>query len=81
MFRIWRGDEVLDVAPGGIALLPRHQVHTFKNIGMGPLAASSNCQAISTWESFAPCAINGAGDFRCKWEALSRRATISWLSH
>ena len=35
-FRIWRGDEVLDVGPGGIALLPRHQVHTFKNIGTGP---------------------------------------------
>ena len=35
-FRIWRGDEVLDVGPGGIALLPRHQVHTFKNIGAGP---------------------------------------------
>jgi mannose-6-phosphate isomerase-like protein (cupin superfamily) len=34
-FRIWRGDEVLDVGPGGIALLPRHQVHTFKNIGKG----------------------------------------------
>ncbi|WP_042776943.1 cupin domain-containing protein [Sinorhizobium fredii] len=35
-FRIWRGDEVLDVGPGGVALLPRHQVHTFKNIGAGP---------------------------------------------
>ena len=35
-FRIWRGDEVLDIGPGGIALLPRHQVHTFKNIGTGP---------------------------------------------
>ena len=35
-FRIWRGDEVLDVGPGGIALLPRHQAHTFKNIGTGP---------------------------------------------
>ena len=34
-FRIWRGDEVLDVGPGGVALLPRHQVHTFKNIGTG----------------------------------------------
>ncbi|HET9535335.1 MAG TPA: cupin domain-containing protein [Mesorhizobium sp.] len=34
-FRIWRGDDVLDVGPGGIALLPRHQVHTFKNIGGG----------------------------------------------
>ena len=36
MFRFWRGDEVLDVGPGGIAFLPRHQVHTFKNIGTGP---------------------------------------------
>ncbi|MEY9625998.1 cupin domain-containing protein [Sinorhizobium fredii] len=35
-FRIWRGNEVLDVGPGGVALLPRHQVHTFKNIGAGP---------------------------------------------
>ncbi len=26
-FRIWRGDEVVDVGPGGIALLPRHQVN------------------------------------------------------
>jgi mannose-6-phosphate isomerase-like protein (cupin superfamily) len=34
-FRIWRGDEVLDFGPGGIALLPRHQVHTFKNVGTG----------------------------------------------
>ncbi len=34
-FRIWRGDEMLDVGPGGIALLPRHQVHAFKNIGTG----------------------------------------------
>jgi mannose-6-phosphate isomerase-like protein (cupin superfamily) len=34
-FRIWRGGEVLDVGPGGIALLPRRQVHTFKNIGAG----------------------------------------------
>ena len=36
MFRFWRGGEVLDVGPGGIAFLPRHQVHTFKNIGTGP---------------------------------------------
>jgi glyoxylate utilization-related uncharacterized protein len=34
MFRIWRGGDVLDVNPGGIALLPRHQIHTFKNIGV-----------------------------------------------
>lgn len=35
-FRIWRGDEVLDLGPGGVALLPRHQAHTFKNVGAGP---------------------------------------------
>ena len=35
-FRIWRGDEVLDIGPGGIAFLPRHQVHSFKNIGTAP---------------------------------------------
>jgi hypothetical protein len=34
-FRIWRGDEVLDVNSGGVALLPRHQIHTFKNVGVG----------------------------------------------
>ena len=26
---------VLDVGPGSIALLPRHQIHTFRNIGTG----------------------------------------------
>lgn len=35
-FRIWRGKDVFDVGPGGIALLPRHQVHSFKNIGTIP---------------------------------------------
>lgn len=35
-FRLWRGDDVFDVGPGGIALLPRHQVHSFKNIGTVP---------------------------------------------
>ncbi|WP_331376013.1 cupin domain-containing protein [Sinorhizobium chiapasense] len=35
-FRIWRGDEVFDIGPGGIALLPRHQVHSFKNTGTVP---------------------------------------------
>ena len=25
-FRIWRGGEVLDVGPGGVALLPRHRL-------------------------------------------------------
>ena len=32
-FRIWRGDEVFDIGPGGVALLPRDQVHTFQNVG------------------------------------------------
>jgi quercetin dioxygenase-like cupin family protein len=32
-FRIWRGKETLDVGPGGVALLPRDQIHTFRNIG------------------------------------------------
>lgn len=32
-FRVWRGDEVFDLGPGGVALLPRGQAHTFKNIG------------------------------------------------
>ncbi len=35
-FRIWRGDDVIEVGQGGIAFLPRNQVHTFKNIGAGP---------------------------------------------
>ena len=34
-FRIWRGDEVIDVGTGGVALLPRGQAHTFQNIGEG----------------------------------------------
>ena len=33
-FRIWRGEEeVIDVGPGGVALLPRHQIHAFQNVG------------------------------------------------
>lgn len=32
-FRVWRGDEQFDLGPGGVALLPRNQVHTFKNVG------------------------------------------------
>lgn len=32
-FRIWRGDEVFDLGPGGVALLPRGQAHTFQNVG------------------------------------------------
>lgn len=35
-FRIWRGEEVFDLGPGGVGLLPRHQAHTFKYIGTGP---------------------------------------------
>ena len=33
-FRIWRGEEALDVGPGGIAFLPRCQIHTFQNVGL-----------------------------------------------
>lgn len=32
-FRIWRGEELFDVGPGGVALLPRDQAHTFQNVG------------------------------------------------
>ena len=35
-FRIWRGEEVLDIGPGGVALLPRDQAHTFQNVGSTP---------------------------------------------
>lgn len=35
-FRFWRGEKVLDAGPGGVALLPRDQIHTFKNIGASP---------------------------------------------
>lgn len=34
-FRIWRGEEVFDIGPGGVALLPRDQAHTFQNVGSG----------------------------------------------
>ena len=32
-FRIWRGEDVFDIGPGGVALLPRDQTHTFQNVG------------------------------------------------
>ncbi len=35
-FKIWRGDEVLDVGRGGIAFLPRGVPHTYQNIGASP---------------------------------------------
>ena len=35
-FRIWRGEEILDIGPGGVALLPRDQAHTFQNVGSTP---------------------------------------------
>lgn len=34
-FRIWRGEEVFDIGPGGVALLPRDEAHTFQNVGSG----------------------------------------------
>jgi uncharacterized cupin superfamily protein len=35
-FRIWRGEEVFDISPGGVALLPRDQAHTYGNVGSAP---------------------------------------------
>jgi mannose-6-phosphate isomerase-like protein (cupin superfamily) len=35
-FRIWRGEEAFDLGPGGVALLPRHQAHSFQNVGPAP---------------------------------------------
>ena len=32
-FRIWRGEEVFDIGPGGVAMLPCHQAHNFQNVG------------------------------------------------
>jgi quercetin dioxygenase-like cupin family protein len=37
--RIWRGNETLDVGPGGIALMPRGVPHTYKNISNAPARA------------------------------------------
>ena len=34
-FRIWRGEEVLDLGPGGVAMLPRNQAHSFGCVGPG----------------------------------------------
>ena len=57
-FRIWRGEEVLDVGPGGVALLPRDQIHTFQNVGGAPVgcspslcrrASSASSRRSSTW--------------------------------
>ena len=36
LFRIWRGEEVIDVGAGGVALLPRDEAHTFQNVGAKP---------------------------------------------
>jgi quercetin dioxygenase-like cupin family protein len=35
-FRVWRGDDVLDVGAGAYAFLPRNVPHTFQNIDNGP---------------------------------------------
>jgi len=35
-FRIWRGEEILDVGAGAVAFLPKNVPHTYKNIGTGP---------------------------------------------
>jgi mannose-6-phosphate isomerase-like protein (cupin superfamily) len=34
--RIWRGEEMFDIGPGGVALLPRDQAHAFGNVGSDP---------------------------------------------
>ena len=34
-FRIWRGEEVFDLGPGGVALLPRGEAHSFACVGEG----------------------------------------------
>lgn len=34
-FRIWRGEEVFDLGPGGVALLPRGEAHSFACLGEG----------------------------------------------
>ncbi len=35
-FRLWRGDEALDVSPGDVAFLPRSVPHTYQNVGSEP---------------------------------------------
>ena len=35
-FRVWRGDEVLDVSTGAVAFLPRNVPHTYQNTGTAP---------------------------------------------
>jgi quercetin dioxygenase-like cupin family protein len=37
-FRLWRGDETLEVGPGAVAFLPRNVPHTYQNIGSSPVA-------------------------------------------
>ncbi|HEX2134895.1 MAG TPA: cupin domain-containing protein [Microvirga sp.] len=35
-FRLWRGEETLDVGEGAVAFLPRNVPHTYQNIGNTP---------------------------------------------
>ena len=35
-FRLWRGDETLEVGSGAAAFLPRNVPHTYQNIGSSP---------------------------------------------
>ena len=35
-FRIWRGDEMLEVGPGAVAFLTRNVPHTYQNVGSEP---------------------------------------------
>src|SRR5688572_10224926 len=32
-FRIWKGQDVFDVGPGGVVHLPRNEPHAFVNVG------------------------------------------------
>jgi len=35
-FKIWRGDDILEVGEGAVAFLPRDVPHTYQNIGESP---------------------------------------------
>ncbi|WP_210204795.1 cupin domain-containing protein [Phyllobacterium brassicacearum] len=71
-FRIWRGDEVLDIGPGGVALLPRHQVHSFKNIGTAPGRLLTVILPAGFERFFKVVAERGLGD-----ENLDETATVA----
>jgi quercetin dioxygenase-like cupin family protein len=35
-FRLWRGDETLELVSGDVAFLPRNLPHTYQNVGSSP---------------------------------------------